>query len=247
MFFLLSKILYFLLLPLSWILITLAWALLTQNPYHRRNLRRVAIFLMVVFTNPALSHLALRALEYRPTEVKQPLATAVVLSGILDVGIDVPHQYQFNESADRLVAAIRLYHQGMIGQLLITGGAADIRYPERNEGEYLKDILLTAGIPDSAILLENQARNTHENALFTKRLLPENEKVLLITSAFHMHRAAGCFQKQGISFQPYPVDFRAPDTFGGDHLVPSAQALQNWNIVVKEVVGLVTYRVMGYL
>ena len=50
---------------------------------------------------------------------------------------------------------------------------------------------MIAGVRKKDILLENQSRNTHENAIYSLKIIEEENiegKVLLITSAFHMRR-----------------------------------------------------------
>ena len=65
------------------------------------------------------------------------------------------------------------------------------------------------GIPSSAILQEGKSVNTHENAIFTQEILEEQNinKILLVTSAFHMPRSLKIFQHLGIDAIPAPTDF----------------------------------------
>ncbi|GAB3810997.1 hypothetical protein GCM10028895_00740 [Pontibacter rugosus] len=119
------------------------------------------------------------------------------------------------------------------------------------EAEQLKNILLLAGVPEADVITEPHAVNTRENALYTADVLqkhPEWQKVLLVTSAFHMRRAAGCFGQAGIIFDTYPADFNAlePEFEIGKILIPSAIAFEGWELLIHEIAGYVVYKLLGY-
>ncbi len=158
---------------------------------------------------------------------------------------------QFQRGADRLLQAIELYKRGFIKKIIFTGGSGVIFHPDDKEGTYAKRYLLTLGIPETDFLIENESRNTHENAVLTKQLIDQKNikgDYLLITSAFHMRRSLGCFEKSGIIATPYSTDrYSGPRKFEFDHLfLPSVSALYNWNNLLKELVGFITYKIMGY-
>src|SRR5690606_4564593 len=99
--------------------------------------------------------------------------------------------------------------------------------------------------------VETRSRNTRENALYTKETLkqhPELQKMVLVTSAFHMRRAAACFQKVGLEASIFPADFYSTDReFTIDALLmPSERALANWSKLFREITGYFTYRLLGY-
>jgi len=248
MFFILSKILYFLILPFSWIVIGLVWSVVTKNPTWQRRCRKIAVWVIIIFSNPWLSHQAFELLEEKPVLLKKSYSVGIVLSGMVETGINIPGQTHLSQSADRIIEAVKLYNQGTIQKILITGGKAEINFPNENEGENLVNLLKSLGVPDTAILLENRARNTFENAKFTKELLGDQSgDYLLITSAFHMKRASACFRKQNFDIDTYPVDFQVPTEFSWSQLIPKSSAFENWNTVTKEMVGLIVYKMVGYI
>ena len=75
----------------------------------------------------------------------------------------------------------------------------------------MKALLLRLGVPDEAIVMETQSRNTAENALYTGEILRERgfARVLLVTSALHMPRAMKLFRARGIDAVPAPTDMRS--------------------------------------
>jgi uncharacterized SAM-binding protein YcdF (DUF218 family) len=102
-----------------------------------------------------------------------------------------------------------LYKLGKIKKILISGGSGSLLYPDESESEDLYDFCMIAGVRKKDILLENQSRNTHENAIYSLKIIEEENiegKVLLITSAFHMRRSIGCFKKEKIQFDSFSTD-----------------------------------------
>jgi len=206
------------------------------------------VWLIIVFSNPWLSHRALKLLEEKPVRLTKSYSVGIVLSGMVETGIKIPGQAHLSQSADRIIEAVKLYNQGTIQKILITGGKADISFPDENEGADLVNLLTSLGVSDTAILLENKARNTFENAKFTRDLLGDQSgDYLLITSAFHMKRASACFRKQNFDIDMYPVDFQVPTEASWSQLIPKSSAFENWNTVTKEMVGLIAYKIVGYI
>jgi len=72
----------------------------------------------------------------------------------------------------------------------------------------LKLLAERLGISSEKIIIERNSHNTHESAM--AEILDEikDGKWLLVTSAFHMPRAFGAFEKAGINTIPYPVDYK---------------------------------------
>lgn len=228
-------------------MVIFVWSLLTRRPRLKNRLQKTALLLILLFSSPWLTHLAIQTLEKEASPLTKNYDVGIVLSGMLESGIGVPQQIHLNEGADRIIEAVRLYKKGTIQEILISGGKADINFPSENEGENLVELVKSLGIPDTAILLENRSRNTFENARYTAELLGSQPgSLLLITSAFHMKRSSACFSKQGLKFDTYPVDFRTPNEFKWVHLIPSSSAFENWNLVIKELVGSIVYKLVGY-
>jgi uncharacterized SAM-binding protein YcdF (DUF218 family) len=88
--------------------------------------------------------------------------------------------------------AIELYRSGAAKRLLFTGGYN--RKIDAIEAVSMADAAAHAGIPASAILIEDQATNTSENLAFSRRLLETAgglntvASVLLVAIEYHMRR-----------------------------------------------------------
>ncbi|WP_138074991.1 YdcF family protein [Hymenobacter jeollabukensis] len=255
MFFLLSKLLDFLLLPALWLLGLLLAALLTRRPARRRALLLTALLLLVIGTNNALVNEALLAWELPPLTLRQlggPYDAGVLLTGIGD-GRKSPHDRVYlGRGADRLTNALWLYRAGRIRRIIISGGSGLLKGARgHTEAHELYVLLRLAGVPARDILLEERSRNTRENALYTKELLarhPDIKSLVLITSAFHQRRALGCFHRVGLRPAPFPAGFVTTDRrLSPDYwLVPDADALARWSLLLHEISGYVVYRVLGY-
>ncbi|MFM7080040.1 MAG: YdcF family protein, partial [Bacteroidota bacterium] len=214
MFFILSKILKFIVDPFNWILFLFLVGLFKL---YRKNGGRAYLFaslaLALVFSNPLLSNLAVRWWEpdtYPDSLIVEPYEVGILLSGAtrgLDMNANRP---LYGSGADRVLQTIALYKQGKIKRVLLTGGSGSVEHPEQMESYWTKKVLLDAAIPDSVIYVEHQSRNTWENAKLSAELLKGNHELsgrkLLITSAFHMNRAQACFKKAGLEFDIYPVE-----------------------------------------
>ncbi|MCB0635660.1 MAG: YdcF family protein [Lewinella sp.] len=254
MFFVLSKVLVFLIRPLIWVLLLLvgSWWLRGTSPWSGRMLVG-AIVLLVLFTNRALFQLVAVAWEPRPIPVSEPYDVAIVLGGYLsEAGRLQPGPPEFSERADRLTAPIALYHQGLVKKLLLSGGAGTLFLEdEQPEATTAAQYALNLGVAAEDLLLDIQARNTYENALFSAELLagrPAGERYLLVSSAWHLPRAAACFRKAGLSVILYPVDYLQSHTplVPADYFLPRAQTLADWESLIKEWVGYLVYRLRGY-
>lgn len=253
MFFILSKIIYWLIMPVSLIAWLAIGSIVVKRKKYRQLLHTATVFMLLFFTNPLLSILILNSWEPEAVpydELGDHYRYGVVLSGITNPDRPPFDRIQFNKGADRIVHAVDLYQKGIIDQIIITGGTAAITYDGRKESHALRDFVLSFGIPEADVLVEDEARNTRENALYTAQLLGHTEeKIILITSAFHMYRSKKCFEKVGLHVVPFATDhYGRPLRYTPEELiVPSLNALNIWTILAKEWIGIVAYKAAGYL
>ncbi len=253
MFFILSKLLAFLITPIIWIIGLLLYSLFSKNQKRKRKTLIIAVVLLFFFSNSFLFDEVMRCWEIPATkdsDLSQTYDAGIVLGGIIAFD-QAKDRLQFNRRNDRLIQAILLYKKGIIRKIFFTGGSGSIEHPEIKEGPLVKKYLLDIGIPERDIIIESESNNTHENAVFSKPLIEKNfanGKFLLITSSFHMRRSTGCFRKSGIDVTPYSTDrYSGPRKFVFDHLfIPRSETLFNWDSLVHEMVGFLTYRMFGY-
>lgn len=250
MFFILSKVLDFLLSPLIWIILILLYAFFSRNAGIKKKFFLAGLLLLLFFSNNFIVNEALLAWEGKPMSISElkNYDTAIVLIGITSNHKGINDRVFFNKGADRLLHAVQLYNAGKIKKILVSGGSGAIMGEQISEAGQLKKVFIYCGVPEAAIIIEDKSNNTVENARFSKRIIdslyPSGEEFLLITSAFHIPRAEGCFKKAGIRVDTYPVDFYSNERAGS--LIPSGYALHKWSILIHELSGYIIYKIMGY-
>jgi uncharacterized SAM-binding protein YcdF (DUF218 family) len=253
MFFILSKILAFLLSPLIWVFTLFIWSWRTKIETRKKKLFIAGLCTLYFFCNSFFSDEAMRAWEYTSEDMKptEHFEYAVVLGGMIsyDARLDKP---KFSGAADRIWQTVALQKKGQVDKIIITGGSGSINHPETKEAAILKKFLLKIGLPDSVVIIENESRNTRENAVNTKKLLDSlhvRSQVLFVTSAFHLRRAIACFEKAGVTnIRPYATDrYSGPRKFEFDHLlIPTVEALEEFTLLIHEISGYLIYKVRGY-
>jgi uncharacterized SAM-binding protein YcdF (DUF218 family) len=255
MFFYFSQFLSFLAMPLTLVLLLLLTAAIFTPKSRGKKILWTGILLLVFFSNPFLSNLALLAWEppYKSFEEIPNREIGIVLTGVTNLNKTTTDRTFFGRGADRITQALQLYRMGKIKKILITGGQGLNPTNPYSEAELLKRFLVMTGMPETDILIEEKSVNTRENALITKEFLEKNgiatnQEFVLITSAFHIPRSKRCFDKVGLKTIPFPVDYYSHDIKYDlpELLYPRPEALVNWQLLVREWIGLVVYRLVGY-
>jgi uncharacterized SAM-binding protein YcdF (DUF218 family) len=146
-------------------------------------------------------------------------------------------------AANRLLTAARLQKKLDL-PIILSGG--QVYSDSGREAQISKRMLLSLGIPEDKILIEDQSLNTKQNAQFVHKLLNEKgySKPILVTSAFHMERSVINFHKENIDVFPYPSDYMVnkKHVFHYNKLAPSAGALWGNYIFLQEWLGILVAR-----
>lgn len=256
MFFYVSQLFSFLAMPLTLILVFLISGFLVKPVVWKKRLSGIGILMLLIFTNDALSTAVINAWEpaFKAIETLPEYEIGIVLTGVTNLNKTADDRTFFDKGADRATHAVQLYKEGKLKRILITGGQGFQPKNNQREAVLLANFMVTAGVLREDLIIEGEAKNTRENALFTKRILEalgENpdQRFLLITSAFHMKRAEGCFDKVGLQVDTYPVDY-----YGNDNplnirslIQPSPNSLTLWHKLTKEWIGLLAYLMAGYI
>lgn len=206
----------------------------------------IAVILLVA-SNPILASKSRAYLEkdfsYVPVSEADPVDAVVVLSGMIMTLQDDNGKifYELNGSIDRYEAGLAFMKAGKAENIIFTRG----HLPWSKglpEGELLREFAIDRGISPKQILLTGNAQNTDQEAQAVKDLLPENKKIALVTSAFHMPRALKVFEARGLSVTPYAVDFSGQTKrFAVMDLLPSAGAVSQNSRFLREMLGRLYY------
>jgi len=255
MFFVLSKILSFLIRPLTLVtgLLVLSW--LIRKPIWKKRLFVGGICLLLFFSNEFIANEVMMAWEIPVTrfaDLPRKYTYGVLLCGAAKTEAGPPDRVYIGSAADRINHTVQLYKLGHIQKILISGGSGRVFDVGEREADQLSSLIQIMGVPIGDIIVENESRNTNESAEQVKKIL-ENvttpDQCLMITSAYHMRRSIGCFRKAGWPMTPFSVDFQThkrqftPDVF----LIPKQEALGAWAILLKEWSGYAVYWMMGYI
>lgn len=250
MFFILSKILFFILQPLFWVI-----ALLFLSLFSKKNKRKYllsSLILLFFFGNSFIFNEFCSAWELPSTNIEKldkHYEVAIVLGGIVHKD-ERSENIDFGKNADRILQVLPLYFSGRVKKILIAGGSGSL-VKDDVEADLLADYLIQIGVKKEDLLLEKTSRNTYENAFNSIQLLKENGihgAILLCTSSMHMRRAAACFSKLVYTPDILVVDLVSEKRkWHPDFLIlPQAKTLNEWYWLLHEWVGILTYKLMGY-
>ena len=179
-----------------------------------------------------------------------PSADAIVVLGGGMGAHKKCHAPEMFGSADRVWQGARLYKAGLSSQVFCTGGGCE---------DATVPLLIDFGVPREAISFSEEPRNTEEEAkLIAERLVGSRDagvgcrgkpRILLVTSAWHMNRAAALFEHAGLEVITAPTDFEMScileEEFEVGDLFPSVEALARNTYAVKEWVARFGYWVLG--
>ncbi len=260
MFYFLSKVLFYIFMPLSLILIGLIFALFSRNQKLKKRSLIASISLIFLFGNGFLVNEAMlwwEAPPISPDTISQPYDVGIILTGgMITNKQSTDYQIFTDKTSDRFIQPLRLYKMGKLKKILISGGNTDISFMRQDAAdETLKvaQLLEELGVRKEDIILERKAKNTRKNALNSAEILKKNpqfgNRFILFTSAFHIKRAEGCFLKVGIKVTPFPTAFKSKArSFTIDNLlIPRELNMLDAYDLVHELVGYVVYKVLGYI
>ena len=251
MLFVASKILEIIIEPGNLLLILLAIGVWRLAASRRRRGLGLVVFVLVVGTATAIVPLA--DLPLVPLEGRFPILRTlpdkvdgiILLGGAVDPERTAEYdQVALNSSAARVTEVVRLAHLYPAARIVLSGGLGTVLHVPITEAVATERLLVVLGVAPSRLVIEDRSRTTHENAVFSKRLVdPQPRQVwILVTSAYHMPRAVGCFRRIGWPVVADPVDFEATNNFD----VSFAHGLGALGKAEHEWLGLVGYYVAGW-
>jgi len=252
MFFVLSKAVALILSPL-FIAIAIALLAIFIKRY-RRVLMLTSLAIILVFSNPMLFRLTIQWWEGVPEELPQvtELPSRIVLLGGMSALHEPSGRVRVGVAGDRLFQALALWSKMPDGTLIITGGSAAVINKERGEAAFLNEFIADLGMDVTRLHVDTLSRNTRENAINTAKIFDKqgwDKSAALVTSAWHMPRAKASFEKEGFAVVPVKADHMFPFSrpVPADYFIPSARVLVSWEFLVKEWVGLVYYKLKGFI
>ncbi len=182
--------------------------------------------------------------------VSQPVEAIVVLGGAMSYvrpsGVPIA---EWGDAIDRVFGGIALAREGRAPRLIFSGGSWIGQEGLPSEGAVARQLALEFGLPADRVEVSHQALNTQQEAEAIRKMFSSaRPKIILVTSAFHIPRAAVTFETEGFEVIPHPVDFRAPVTRSPlTNWLPKPDALEKSDIVIREALGRGYYRLRAML
>jgi len=263
-FFGLYKLVKFAVYPFTWLFVLLGClTVLVVSPVSPPRLRWIrvlgvsAFLLAFLFGNSGVADtlaglLEQQALPFDRSTAKRFDAIVVLGGGAAGKGTLRPSNELTDLSILRTICGVDLFAQGFAPRILFSGGDATIIGSGPKEALEMKRLAQRLGVPEGAILIEDQSRTTYENALGTKRLIG-SASILLVTSASHIPRALGLFRKQGLDVTPSPCGYsvknRPSESWQGIPFapLPDVRSLLKSTNAIAELVGTLVYWATGKL
>jgi uncharacterized SAM-binding protein YcdF (DUF218 family) len=181
-----------------------------------------------------------------------PEADAVVmLGGLLTSSTNDLFGADYGPAVDRAIAAAELIRQDKAKDLVLGGGVKRDGPPGAVESDYLLPWLNAWKLTPRRVHQLRNCFNTHDEALAYKQLADERkwERVILVTSAFHMRRAEATFRAAGLDVICFPADFNGLAGLPNAEwsVLPGVGGLQTFDVWLHEVVGWWVYRWRGWI
>ena len=210
---------------------------------------------LLLFSNGVISEGIWKLIEYPLKRLDYSLITPsdgiVVLSGARHLPPGDSKIIEWTDP-DRFLSGINLFLRGKSNKLIFTGGINPLNRNLPPEGDiYIKEAI-SMGITRESLYTTSPVNNTYQEAKAIRKLLNKEinrtqQKIILVTSAFHMQRAKKVFEKQGFIVQPYPVDFQSSNRYRSTlnnpiEWVPSSYNLNKSSRALREIIGRIVYR-----
>jgi len=253
MFFWISKVFDFMYSPLSWIVILCILAVVIRHKKWKRKLLISMLVVTLFFSNNFIADEAIRLIEIKESSIKPHVYNVGIVLGGGMISYDAETGKSiFRHNPDRIMQALYLYKFGRIEKILISSGSGTLLHRNVLEACLLRDFLIHIGFDEDDIWAECDSDNTYENAVNSAKILKDsipNGTYLLITSATHIRRAKACFLKQDVQVDIFPTNpITGKRRYDIQHiLVPGISAIQKWELFFKEIIGLIVYKITGYI
>lgn len=233
--------------------LTLALSLIAVyflQPSRAKRFLTASLLATTLIAWPPGEYLLSRPLEwgYPVRQFSTPAGSeAIVVFGgsISPAQFERPYPLPDRETLERCQHAAWIYRKNRL-PVLVSGGRGNAWVPQ--VAVVMRELLLGAGVPGEMIWTEDQSRSTHENAVFSAQILRRHgvRRVVLVVDARSMLRATACLRREGIEVVPAPSRFRYLEATIEDW-IPGWQAVRGNEITLHETLGLLWYRLRGWI
>lgn len=220
----------------------------------KKHLLICTLFITLIFYLSSINFIAnnlIKPLEdkYKPINNKQittSSAFVVLGSGIVEKSPEENFLPTLSlESLKRTDYAISLFNRFHL-PIIATGGTSTFKDSSFSEGYVMANFLYKAGLDKKFIIAESASHNTFESAINVKKIADrfKFDRIILVTSAYHMPRAVYIFKKFNMDILPAPTDYKRntlPLSFFD--FFPTLEAFILTSAAIHEYVGLFYYKI----
>ena len=238
--------------PLSVVVILIFFGLfrVRKNPKGALWLIVIAFLLVALLGNTYFANFLTRSLEWRNMPPKADTkADAIVVMAGGALAANTPRQMvEVGEEGDRVLAAAKLYKEGRAPIIIVTGGVSP--------ANQTRNLLLSLGVQDKDIVVQDQAESVSQDAFLTAKVLKEKaiKTAFLVTSAAQMDRAVLSFKEEQYAVILAPVDYKVTQAYYDQlmkfdlkqillNLMPTSQAFEQSSAIMREYFALTFYRI----
>ena len=165
----------------------------------RKKIIGIILLSAAVLTLICIISVGISISSYAKTDETQKADAAIILGAAVEDGAPTP---VFRE---RINHGISLYQDGYVEYLIFTSGIGD--GDSISEAQAGKNYAISMGIPQSAILIEEESHITEENLENAKALMEQNDlqTALIVSDPLHMKRAMLMAKDYGITAYASPT------------------------------------------
>jgi len=226
--FIAKKVISLIIMPLSlWFIVSMIglWYLYRNNIEKSKKIFTFSFIWIILISYAPFANLLIKPLEqYYPKLDIETIPKNVKYVLILGGDIDA-----------RTWEIMRLYNK-IPNLKIITSGRSILK--KISEAKETQIRLIESGVAKEDILMNEKARDTHEEVVDLKKLIGKDTPFILVTSAYHLPRAMLMFKSEGLNPIPAPTDFKIACT---DSLtsIPSPIQLKKTQHAWHEYIGII--------
>lgn len=212
----------------------------------------IALICLLLLSTPVVSSFLFAQLEAvgsrkTPADM-QPADAIVVLSGMThSIRTEKGIISEWNDP-DRFFGGMELIKAEKAPVIIFTKGKLPWKIGPP-ESELLQATAIQMGVHPQQILVTGEVETTEDESREVKKILQsKGNRIILVTSAYHMRRAKITFDNKGLEIQPYPVDFKVGEyALTPMDFIPNPLSLSTTEKCIRELMGTVYYALKGLM
>ncbi|MHC4120773.1 MAG: YdcF family protein [Planctomycetota bacterium] len=246
--------------PIMWAFVLMLVGLILASLKERKRLSLTGHLLIIaaalvlyLFSIPAISGRLLYSLECRQRYPGAEVLSNLDLVVVLGAGYNPAGQIrEFAEPTPlayaRVFGGVKAFKNSQAKALIFCEGWDE--QAAESGAEVMKRLAMELGVREDKIITEDRSQNTMDNAVQLKKLLvgQDQSRIGLVTSALHMPRSLGVFERvfSRDVIVPVPVGYRFDNRTTSvrlENFIPSSRALKTSTDALHEWIGMLWYAI----